>query len=143
MRDNHFEVVKRQAAAYRAALAEKDPSASHTVAINRTTFLAPTVDQARADGKPYVTDVLNFYGRMGAITDAEGNKRDPNDDLFEIVGDEVHFTGDPASCIESMQRYVDAGVTQFNCRVSMGDMPVELVERTVRLLGEEVMPEFR
>ena len=42
-----------------------------------------------------------------------------------------------------MQRYVEAGVNQFNCRVSMGDMPIEMVERTVRLLGEEVLPRFR
>jgi len=27
--------------------------------------------------------------------------------------------------------------------VSMGDMPAELVERTIRLLGEQVLPHFR
>ena len=41
-----------------------------------------------------------------------------------------------------MERYVEAGVTQFNLRVSMGDMPVALVERTIKLLGEEVLPQF-
>ena len=67
---------------------------------------------------------------------------DRNSDLFELVGDEVYFAGSPASCIKSMERYVEAGVTQFNLRVSMGDMPVALVERTIKLLGEEVLPQF-
>ena len=140
----HFEVIKRQACRYRERLAERgaDPAAA-TVAVNRTTFLAGSDDEARREGKPYVKQVLDFYARFGSVTDAEGNALDRNADLFELVGDEIYFAGSPASCIRSMQRYVDAGVTQFNLRVSMGDMPVALVERTVRLLGEQVLPAFR
>ena len=87
--------------------------------------------------------MLNFYAAFGAITDAAGESLDPKTDLFERVGDEVYFVGSPASCVNSMQRYVEAGVTQFNFRVSMGDMPRELVERSIRLLGTEVLPQFR
>jgi alkanesulfonate monooxygenase SsuD/methylene tetrahydromethanopterin reductase-like flavin-dependent oxidoreductase (luciferase family) len=140
----HFELIRRQASRYRAALeARGTQAAGATVAINRTTFLAPTDEQARREGKPYVTDVLKFYAAFGAITDAEGNPLDRHSDLFERVGDEICFVGSPASCITSMERYVDAGVTQFNLRVSMGDMPGELVERSIRLLGEQVLPRFR
>jgi len=139
----HFEVIKRQAARYREALqANGSDPAKATVAINRTTFLAPTDEQARREGKPYVSEVLNFYAAFGAVTDAQGNSLDPKTDLFERVGDEVYFAGSPASCIKSLERYVEAGVTQFNLRVSMGDMPIELVERTIRLLGEKVLPHF-
>lgn len=140
----HFEVVKRQARRYREQLAERgaDPAAA-TVAVNRTTFLAASDDQARREGKPFVKQVLDFYARFGGITDAEGNALDRNADLFEKVGDEIYFAGSPATCVNSVQRYVDAGVTQFNFRVNMGDMPVELVQRTVKLLGEEVLPNFR
>ncbi len=141
----HFEVVKRQANRYRIALgaAGRDPGAA-TVALNRTTFLAPTDAQARREGKAYVSQVLNFYGSFGAITNAAGESLDPKTtDLFEAVNDEVYFAGSPASCVESIQRYVEAGVTQFNLRVSMGDMPTDLVKRSVQLLGEEVLPRFR
>ena len=138
----HFELIKRQSDRYRERMADKGVT-TPTVAINRTTFLAPTDDVARREGKDYVSQVLNFYGRMGAITDAEGTALDPKSDLFERVGDEIYFVGSPASCIDSMQRYVDAGVTQFNLRVSMADMPMPLVERTVELLGKEVLPHFR
>lgn len=140
----HVAVIERQARRYRRALqAMQQDAAEAPVAVNRTTFLADTDAQARREGKPFVTSVLDFYAAFGAITDSEGHARDPQSDLFEQVGDEVHFTGSPASCIASMRRYIDAGVTQFNFRVSMGDMPRELVERTVRLLGEQVLPEFR
>ena len=141
----HFNVVERQARRYREALEEAGQNPEHaTVAINRTTFLAPSSAEARKEGKPYVNQVLNFYGSFGAITDAEGQSLDPKTtDLFEAVGDEVYFVGDPASCVASMQRYVEAGVTQFNLRISMGDMPKALVRRTLQLLGEEVLPQFQ
>lgn len=140
----HFELIKLQARRYREALQARgaDPSGA-TVAINRSTFLAPTVDQARREGKPYVTDVLNFYAAFGSITDAAGKPLDRKTDLFERVGDEIYFVGSPASVIESIERYVEAGVNQFNLRVSMGDMPAELVERTIRLLGDQVLPRFK
>ena len=141
----HFTVIERQARRYREALqqAGQNPNQA-TVAINRTTFLAPTVAEARDQGKQYVSQVLNFYGSFGAITDANGQSLDPKTtDLFEAVGDEVYFAGDPASCVESLQRYVAAGVTQFNLRISMGDMPKALVARTLELLGKEVLPEFQ
>jgi alkanesulfonate monooxygenase SsuD/methylene tetrahydromethanopterin reductase-like flavin-dependent oxidoreductase (luciferase family) len=140
----HFELIRRQASRYRDALKARgaDPSGA-TVAINRTAFLAPSVEQARREGGPYVTEVLKFYAAFGAITDAAGVPLDPKSDLFERVGDEIVFVGTPATCTDSIQRYVDAGVTQFNLRVSMGDMPAEFVERTIRLLGEQVLPKFR
>ena len=67
----HLEVIKKQAHRYRELLVAQggDPSTA-TVAINRTTFLAETDEQARQEGKPYVSDVLNFYGRMGLIQDS-------------------------------------------------------------------------
>lgn len=141
----HYEVVKRQASRYRQALEQRGKDATKaTVAINRTTFIAPTMEQARAEGKAYVSQVLNFYGAFGAITTADGESLDPKTtDLFEAVGEEVHLTGTPETVVAGLQRYIDAGVNQFNLRISMGDMPKQLVERTLRLLGEEVLPHLK
>ena len=114
------------------------------MAINRTTFVAETDERARKEGKPYVSQVLNFYGQMGLIEDSQGNPIDPQKDLFETVGDEIYFVGSPETCLESIRHYHDqAGVTQFNLRISMGNMPLELVERSVTLLGKHVLPHFR
>ncbi len=140
----HLEVVKKQARRYRELLSAsgKDPSEA-TVAVNRTTFLAETDEQARIEGKPYVSEVLNFYGKMGLIEDNQGNTLDPQQDLFELVGEEIVVVGSPKRCLESFKRYhEEAGVNQFNLRISMGNMPLELAQRTVTLLGEEVLPHF-
>ena len=139
----HFEVIKRQAHRYRELLLAqgRDPSAA-PVAVNRTTFVAETDEQARREGKKYVSEVLNFYGRMGLIQDSRGNSIDPKTDLFEAVGDEIVFVGSPETCLESIRKYQKAGVTHFNLRVSMGNMPLELIERSVTLLGQHVLPHF-
>jgi len=140
----HFELIKKQAHRYRERLADMDQDpANAIVAINRTTFVAETDEQARREGNPYVSSVLNFYAQFGALQDGQGHSLDPQKDLFEMVGDEIHFTGSPETVRESIRKYVEAGVTQFNLRVSPGDLPLALAARTVTLLGERVLPHFR
>ena len=63
------------------------------------------------------------------------------EDLFEMVREEIVLVGSPQTCLKSIRRYQEeAGVNQFNLRISMGDMPLELAQRTVTLLGEKVLP---
>ncbi|MFN0121468.1 MAG: LLM class flavin-dependent oxidoreductase [Blastocatellia bacterium] len=141
----HLALITRQARIYREHLAALGkPVANGIVAINRTTFVAETDAAARRDGKPYVSQILNFYGSFGAITDAAGNPLPVAADLFETTGAEQYFCSSPETVRAAVQRYVDeAGVNQFNFRVAMGDMPVELIARTISLLGEQVLPYFR
>jgi alkanesulfonate monooxygenase SsuD/methylene tetrahydromethanopterin reductase-like flavin-dependent oxidoreductase (luciferase family) len=138
----HIDVIKRQADNYLALLAGKgqDPSKA-MVAINRIAFVAETDELARTEGKRYVSQVLNFYARMGLLQDGQGTPLDPQTDLFEAVGDEICLVGSPESVLESIRKYQEiASVTQFNLRISMGNMPLELMQRTVTLLGEHVLP---
>ncbi len=140
----HLGVIRRQAAIYRerwSALG-RDASAA-VVAINRTTFVADTDAEARREGKRYVGHVLDSYRAARALTDDQGNPYPPQADLFETLGEEHYFCGSPEICAASIARYVEAGVNRFHLRVSMGDMPMELAQRTVRLVGEKVLPKFR
>ncbi len=140
----HHRLIKLQAERYWDRMAAQGKGReTGTVAINRTCFVAESDQAARKQGKPYVSQVLGFYGRMGAITDNQGNALDPNDDLFELVGPEIYLVGSPATCVTSIRMYEAIGVNQINLRVTMGDMPLEVAERTVTLLGEEVLPHFR
>ncbi|HZS08455.1 MAG TPA: LLM class flavin-dependent oxidoreductase [Blastocatellia bacterium] len=140
----HFALVKKQAERYREKLAAsgKDPE-SGIVAVNRTTFVAETDDEARGEGRPYVSHVLNSYASYSALTDASGNPLSPGPDIFEATGDDHYFCGAPESVLTSIRKYVEAGVNQFNLRVSMGDMPIEVAARTVTLLGEQVLTHFK
>jgi alkanesulfonate monooxygenase SsuD/methylene tetrahydromethanopterin reductase-like flavin-dependent oxidoreductase (luciferase family) len=138
----HVKVIKLQAHRYREALAAqgRDPSTA-IVATNRTTFVAETDEQARQEGRPYINQTLNAYARSGGIQDAQGNALAPGDDLCDRVDDAICFVGSPETCLHSIRMYhEEAGVNHFNLRVSMGNMPRELAERTVTLLGERVLP---
>jgi alkanesulfonate monooxygenase SsuD/methylene tetrahydromethanopterin reductase-like flavin-dependent oxidoreductase (luciferase family) len=139
----HLDVIGRQAALYRerwAALG-RDPAAA-VVAVNRTTFVAETDDAARREGRRYVAHVLDSYRAVRALTDGQGADYS-GADLFETLGKEHYFCGSAETCAAQIAEYAAAGVTRFHLRVSMGDMPIELARRTVRLLGQRVLPNFR
>ncbi|MCS6804621.1 MAG: LLM class flavin-dependent oxidoreductase [Acidobacteriota bacterium] len=141
----HFQLIKTQIERYRGFLAAqgRDP-ASAVVAMNRTAFVAETDEQARHEGRPYISQVLHFYAQFGMIHDASGQPLDPRRvDLFEAVGDDIYFCGSPQTVLESIRKYQAAGVTHFNLRISPGDMPLALAMRTVTLLGEHVLPQLR
>ena len=136
-----FDLVKKQSLRYRELLSQqgRDPD-SATVVINRTAFLAETDEKAKRESKPYVTELLDSYSRLGLIRDNQGVPLKPSPDLLESVGDTMYFVGGPESCLESVRKYhQQAGVSQINFRVSMADLPLEWAKRTVTLLGEEVL----
>lgn len=140
----HLDVIRRQAAHYREHLAAHGKDLNKAVvAVNRTTFVAETDEQARREGRPYVSHVLDSYRSFRALTDSEGNTYPPEMDLFEKLGEEFYFCGSPETVAASIDKYVEAGVTRFHLRVSMGDLPLRYAERTVRLLGEAVLPKFK
>jgi len=77
-----------------------------------------------------------------ALTDAQGHPLPPGTDYFAATGDEQYFCGGPETVLSSLRKYVAAGVSQFNLRLSMAEMPISLAERTVRLIGEQIIPHF-
>ncbi|MFI5267244.1 MAG: LLM class flavin-dependent oxidoreductase [Chloroflexota bacterium] len=131
--------VVEQIGRYKAALAEAGkPTERPTIAINRLCCLADTDEQAISEGRTYVSRVLRAYASSGALTE---NPDDP--ELTERVLGEVALVGSPETVCRQMQPYVDAGVTRFELRVAPGDMPAELIARTIRLAGQQVMPRFQ
>ncbi|HEX6511277.1 MAG TPA: LLM class flavin-dependent oxidoreductase, partial [Chloroflexota bacterium] len=128
--------VAEQIGRYKSALAELGkPSERPVVAINRLCAVAPSDEQAREETRQYVCSVLNRYARGGAL----GEDPDSRDLLERVLG-EVAMVGSPETVLRQMQPYVEAGVTRFELRVAPGDMPAAMVERTIRLLGEEIIP---
>ncbi len=107
----HLGVIQRQAAIYRerwSALG-RDATAA-VVAVNRTTFVSDTDEEARREGKAYVGQVLNSYRAIRGLTDDQDNPYPPEADLFETLGEEHYFCGSPETCAANMSKYVEAGV---------------------------------
>jgi alkanesulfonate monooxygenase SsuD/methylene tetrahydromethanopterin reductase-like flavin-dependent oxidoreductase (luciferase family) len=48
--------------------------------------------------------------------------------------------GEPGECLEQITGYSDLGVRHIACLTSFGAPPAEVARRSIRLLGEEVIP---
>ena len=129
---------------YRAELvaAGKDP-ASARVAANRTTALAETPERAWAECGPYAEVTMRTYRRIGGLRLPAGVAPAPDTDLLPIVAADLCLIGSPETVIPQVEAYAAAGVTDLVLRVAPGDMPSELVTRTITLAGEQVLPHFR
>lgn len=95
----------------------------------RHVFVAETDADAERLGSAYV----DYYMRSTA--------------LFRPIGaherDEMVFGG-PDTCIAKLRRLRDqAGINKLICWMNFGGMPQELVQRSMRLMAEEVIPVLR
>lgn len=132
--------VRAQVERYRKALtaAGKDP-AQAVVGANRFTFIAETPERARAEGAEYVQRVLGMYARMGGLQGPDGQPVSPDASLLDVVGDEICLVGSPEQVAAKVTEYARAGVTSIQMRVAGGDVPLELVERTIALAGQHMI----
>jgi alkanesulfonate monooxygenase SsuD/methylene tetrahydromethanopterin reductase-like flavin-dependent oxidoreductase (luciferase family) len=128
---------------YRAALeaAGKDP-ATGRVAANRMTVLAESPEQAMKEGGPYLEAILQTYVAMGGLKSPRGEAISADMSLLPLFSDATCLVGSPETVIPTIEAYAAAGVTDLALRVSPSYMPPELVERTIRLAGEQVLPHF-
>lgn len=132
--------IARMAERYRRACAEAGHPAG-PVSVNRIVVVAETRRQARDEARPYVEELVATYVRIRSILGPDGTPADLSG-LAELM-DELVLTGDPDDVNERLEAYAAAGVTHVQARVWPSDMPVKLVERTLRLLGERVLPAWR
>jgi alkanesulfonate monooxygenase SsuD/methylene tetrahydromethanopterin reductase-like flavin-dependent oxidoreductase (luciferase family) len=60
--------------------------------------------------------------------------------LLETFG--MAVVGSPAECIEKLQKYREAGVTNLLCAVGAGALDTALIQESMRCIAEDVMPAF-
>ncbi len=110
----------------REAQARLNISAPFVFTCLRHVFVAESDEAARRDGEKYVEYYMNSTA------------------LFRPVGaherTEMIFGG-PQTCIEKLQRLRDeAGVNNLICWMNFGGLPQEMVETSMQLFADEVMP---
>ena len=63
---------------------------------------------------------------------------------FEDLARDRFIVGDPARAVDEIQRYQERlGITELSFRVQWPGMPQATVLRTIKLLGEKVLPKLR
>jgi alkanesulfonate monooxygenase SsuD/methylene tetrahydromethanopterin reductase-like flavin-dependent oxidoreductase (luciferase family) len=111
--------------------------------VNRLTVVAEDETAARQAARPHAGAVLQNYARAGALGSDPALRSAEPAALFEQFDRDWCFVGTPEQVVSRIQRYAEAGVSHIQARVCPGDMPAELVARTLELMGKAVLPEFR
>jgi len=132
-------VVKRQMEVFRAARAAAGRSFPAAVPIRRDAYVAPTESEAREHAERYFGDKYETYRQWGQ------ERALPADDRFSgsfaELSDDRLLIGTPERIRDDLARYRDeVGITDVVLRLDPAGMPLDLVERSLRLFGEKVLP---
>ncbi|WP_044187045.1 LLM class flavin-dependent oxidoreductase [Hyalangium minutum] len=66
-----------------------------------------------------------------------------NEEVYEtLTADAAVIIGDVASCRKKMQRYQDVGIDRLMCFQQLGHLPHEHIMKSIRLVGEHLIPVF-
>ena len=133
-----IENVARRVEVYRAAVAELGKKWQGPL-LNR---IVCTVENKREK-----TRAEAFYSRaLLSLYDAWGHDNIARLSAAERTPEEVsrqHFIiGEPSECIERIQEYAAMGIRHIACLMNFGDPDLDLVDGSMRLFGERVIPHF-
>ena len=130
---------------YKAALAEqgRDPSDGF-ISANRLVVLADDDETAWHDALPYLDKLFRSWAKINLLPGATELFDAGGDDLaiLKRVAADIALVGSPETVISTLESYAAAGVRQLQIRPAPAGMPTPLVERTIRLVGDRVMPAF-
>jgi alkanesulfonate monooxygenase SsuD/methylene tetrahydromethanopterin reductase-like flavin-dependent oxidoreductase (luciferase family) len=134
--------LQRQLALFHDTRRQAGRPAAREVPLLRECCVAPTTAAALAAGGPFLD------AKYGAYRSWEQDKALPADDqwsaMFEELARDRFLLGEPARVRDEIARYREAlGVTTLIVRVQWPGMAQADVLRSIRLLGEQVLPALR
>ena len=134
--------LRRQLVLFHDARRAEGRPAAREVPLIRECCMGPTLEAALAEGRPHLE------AKYGAYRSWEQDKALPADDQWSARFDELardrFLLGDPARVREEIARYREQlGITTLIVRVQWPGMAQAAVLRSIRLLGEEVLPALR
>lgn len=107
--------------------------------LNRIVCTVANRREKEAAQKKYVALFLALYDNWGheSVTGLSGDERD-----LDRLCEEHFIIGEPADCIELIERYAEMGIGHIACLMNFGHSDLELANRSMRLFGEHVIPHF-
>ncbi len=126
---------------YRDELSARDRNAAEArVVCNRLLVIVEHEREVRAVAEPHVSRVLRYYAEHNTLRTPDGVVRKATEDLFSLFDDDVYLVNTPEGIVRSLQRYIAAGVTDFQFRLVPGGLPIRYARRTIALFREQVLP---
>jgi alkanesulfonate monooxygenase SsuD/methylene tetrahydromethanopterin reductase-like flavin-dependent oxidoreductase (luciferase family) len=121
-----------------------DALARHGQALRKPTLNRIVCVVDRAAGK---TEAESFFGRaLLGLYESWGHENvtrlDDSERALRTLCDDHFIIGEPGECLERIGQYEAMGIGHIACLMNFGGPDLDVVERSMRLLGERVMCEF-
>ncbi|MCB1690735.1 MAG: LLM class flavin-dependent oxidoreductase [Halioglobus sp.] len=131
-----FDEVVALVRAYHEALASHG-RAPRKPALNRIVCVVANAAGKKAAEAFYARALLALYDAWGheSVTGLGKSERE-----LRALCDDHFIIGEPGECIDQIRRYEAIGIGHIACLMNFGGPDLELVDRSMRLLGEQVMP---
>jgi len=116
----------------------REPASKRT-ALNRIVFVVEdraAKEQAMSFFRQRFLGLYDNWGHQN-VTGLEGGSRSA-----AALGADYFIIGEPAECVELIERYRALGIAEIACLMNFGGPDLDRVERSMRLFAERVMPHF-
>jgi len=122
--------------AYLDALAAHGKSARKPT-LNRIVCVVDSAARKKDAEVFYARALLGLYDSWGheSVTSLHASERE-----LRRVCDDHFIIGEPGECIERIRQYETLGIGHIACLMNFGGADLDLVESSMRLLGEIVLP---
>jgi alkanesulfonate monooxygenase SsuD/methylene tetrahydromethanopterin reductase-like flavin-dependent oxidoreductase (luciferase family) len=136
--------LRDQAELFRRTRQELGRPLPEEMACHKEVFIAPDMDTALREGKPFLEGKLKMYARWGQARELPAASAGFVNEGFDDFRKDRIIVGDPEHCIEEFRRYHrEVGINHFSCVLNWPGMQHWQVLRSIQLLGERVLPALR
>ncbi len=131
--------LRHQVQFYRETLQGLGKPCPEDVPLSKELYIAPERGTALCEAQPYLEAKYRAYSQWGQ--DRELPATETFAVPFETLVQDRFILGDPDDCITQIRAHQEQlGITHMKFRVHWPGMPHAQVMRTIRLLGEKVLP---
>jgi probable F420-dependent oxidoreductase len=136
--------LREQAELFRRTRRELGRPVPEEMACHKEVFIAPDMDTALREGKPFLEGKLKMYARWGQARELPTASATFVNEGFDDLRKDRVIVGDPEHCIAEFQRYHrEVGINHFSCVLNWPGMQHWQILRSIQLIGERVLPALR
>jgi alkanesulfonate monooxygenase SsuD/methylene tetrahydromethanopterin reductase-like flavin-dependent oxidoreductase (luciferase family) len=133
--------LREQVDLFRRARREANRPISEELAGHKEVYIAPDMDTALREGRPFLEGKLKMYARWGQDRELPAASAGFAGLTFDDIRRDRVIVGDPEHCIEEFKRYHrEVGINHFSCVLNWPGMQHWQILRSIQLLGERVLP---
>jgi alkanesulfonate monooxygenase SsuD/methylene tetrahydromethanopterin reductase-like flavin-dependent oxidoreductase (luciferase family) len=134
--------IERQLALFHETRRQLGKPRATDIPLLKECVVAEDAKTALADARPYLEAKYKAYQKWNQ--DDALPPGETFDLAFEDLARDRFIVGDPARAVDEIERYREKlGITELSFRVQWPGMPQAAILRSIRLLGEKVLPKLR